>query len=637
MEEFRSLRSSFFNTKFKVHDNTMRRNEKDLIGFHKLLNATIEARGISLETACRGLFSDTNLSLVRTGKRLPDYLMRNRIMARLGISSEQYDDFVHAYEYDCFLKRCQIMDLMESGKILDAEEQVFNGLSEVDKENKCELQFYLDMKARIMFFKKESSEEIAKIYEEAVSLTMPNIDFGAIDKYVLAPVEYFLLIQLLNAKGNIADEGEKHRLLKLYANLCNSISSNYEQDFAKSKAYAAAVCGWYDLLESISDIGSDVLWDIYKNSGAALEALRDAGKSYYLLNLLKLRRDLRMKLSIRDDKSKQEKRWLEIFSGLYRQFDIDSDMRYSCYIYMDSTVYSIPKVIRSRRKLFGWSQKKLAEGICTERTLIRIENEKNAPQQHDVRFLFDRLNMLADYRRGNVITDKFSVLMLYDKYTKASLDCDYNKALEYIDELEKSIDLGIVINHQLLDGNRYMQLHAKGEMSADEYNMKQMELLSYTLPDDPNYQPDSYLSQTENTLLVRSAYKLKNPDIRKLLLDRCTKYYAMNIRNHIRAYELIMGFEASDLGDEGEYSKSNAYSIELIKYALRFRRVNAIRANLYNILWNTGKANPDYSKNAVEKELLKCADIAEYNKQHQKYDWYMKKIEKVRNNEDWTR
>ena len=80
----------------------MRYNEKDEIGFHTLLKSVIEVRDVSLEQACRGLISEGGLSMVISGERLPNYLVRNRIMARLGVSSEQYEDFVQFDEYERF-------------------------------------------------------------------------------------------------------------------------------------------------------------------------------------------------------------------------------------------------------------------------------------------------------------------------------------------------------------------------------------------------------------------------------------------------------------------------------------------------------------------------------------------------------
>ena len=70
------------------------RHEKDLIHFHTLMESVRKYRNITIEELCHGLCSVSQMHYIQRGDRLPDYLMRNRIMGRLGISSEGYEDYV---------------------------------------------------------------------------------------------------------------------------------------------------------------------------------------------------------------------------------------------------------------------------------------------------------------------------------------------------------------------------------------------------------------------------------------------------------------------------------------------------------------------------------------------------------------
>ena len=89
-------------------------NTKDDIGFHNLLFSVRKNRGVSLERLGYGLYSSAMMHYIEFGERLPDYLMRNRIMDRLGIAAEDYSDYVSGEEYDRYLKRNELIKAIES-------------------------------------------------------------------------------------------------------------------------------------------------------------------------------------------------------------------------------------------------------------------------------------------------------------------------------------------------------------------------------------------------------------------------------------------------------------------------------------------------------------------------------------------
>ena len=561
----------------------MRYNEKDEIGFHTLLKSVIEVRDVSLEQACRGLISEGGLSMVISGERLPNYLVRNRIMARLGVSSEQYEDFVQFDEYERFEKRNRVMDLMEEGKPLEAEPIINEMLPITRDDNKCEYQFYLDMLGRLLKVKKASSERIAQIYEEAVQVTMPNIDISDIKTYALAPVEYYLLISMLNAQCEADVDLQEKNKLSAYRDICNGIDTCFEQSFAKAKVYAAAVCGWYGLAVRYEDMSDDIFMDIWKHSGKALSALSDADRTYYIIELLTLRRDIRTRFNLHDEDETDEKALGDAMMHLYKSYKVDSSMLLNCYIYVDSIVYCIGDVLKSRRLLYNLTQEQLAEGICSVKSLQRAERKKVGPQLYTVKLLFERMGMYAGYRRGNVITTDDKVMKLYKDYKKASADGDWGQAKRCNDELAGRLDMNILYNKQVIDSNRCLIEYRTGNMTIDDYLDNQNRLLEYTIPCSELILADTYLSNTETLILNRMAINNNKKDIREYLENRCSQYYKKIIRNQIRMYELMKGNESSRLGNEGFYELSNSYADELICYALQFRRGTAIHENMRTV------------------------------------------------------
>ena len=82
----------------------MQQDIKDEINFHGLLRKTRIYRNITLEKLSYGLCSVSTLHYYETGERVPDYQIRNRLMSRLGISSEDFEDYVYDEEYEIFKK-----------------------------------------------------------------------------------------------------------------------------------------------------------------------------------------------------------------------------------------------------------------------------------------------------------------------------------------------------------------------------------------------------------------------------------------------------------------------------------------------------------------------------------------------------
>ena len=88
------------------------RYEKDIIGFHALLNLMLEERGVTTEELRTGLCSRSQMNFITSGERLPDYQMRNRIMGRLGVSAEGYEDYIDFDEYERWLESERLIQMV---------------------------------------------------------------------------------------------------------------------------------------------------------------------------------------------------------------------------------------------------------------------------------------------------------------------------------------------------------------------------------------------------------------------------------------------------------------------------------------------------------------------------------------------
>ena len=72
----------------------MPRYVKDEINFHKFLDAMRQLKDVTLEQVCDGLCTSSMMKRIECGDRLSEKQMRDRIMARMGVPLEGYEDFI---------------------------------------------------------------------------------------------------------------------------------------------------------------------------------------------------------------------------------------------------------------------------------------------------------------------------------------------------------------------------------------------------------------------------------------------------------------------------------------------------------------------------------------------------------------
>ena len=616
----------------------MNSKDYDKITFHRFLNNTRKRLHIPSKKLCYGLCSETMMHYIETGERNSNYLMRNRLLARLGISSEDFEDFIHYDEYEFHQKSQLLIEYVEEKNIIKSKKILNNLLNSVKKGQKIEHQFLLDMKARIMELEKKPLNQIASVYNQAVNITMPNINLLNLDEYVLAPVEYYILLRTLRIESKL-DNYTPNELSDFYSIICKAIQTSFHQPNVVAKVYPMAVCGWFDLT-SMSSLSSQNFYDIWINSEKALINLKEARRTYYLIELLKLRNDINEVMSLPFLCSKEicenEKKWLVSFQSIYSKYKIDASMDYSGYIYRDSEVYCISDVLLSRRLLYGISIDQLSRNLCSSKTITRIEQGKARPQQLLIEELFTKLGIVSHFRRSEIITDDFSVLNTYKEYKRHMNDSDWKQAEEISKALDDRLKNNKVFNTQVLTLILNERKYRQNLINANDYVKNLKDALKLTLPENVKYSSDSYLSDIEVTILYNLACKKNDIRTLKMLSDKCEFYYKKRIKTHIGLYELIMGTIASQLGDNKEYASSNSISEYIIKEALRQHRAHSIHRNLFNITWNNAmNSNVFYSLETIEN-LKCCVAIADYSCDFATSKYYNSKLNQVKTNINWT-
>lgn len=142
--------------------------------FCELLKKQLQISNVSIEKLSEGLCSPSMLSRICNGERTPNKMLRDRLMQRLGLSDDRNENFIFLEEYEKWTIRQKIVVLINKEDFLPAEKLL--EAYEKDITNHVQRQFCQVMRIQILQMKNLEIEQLGKLYEKAVKLTVPNVD-----------------------------------------------------------------------------------------------------------------------------------------------------------------------------------------------------------------------------------------------------------------------------------------------------------------------------------------------------------------------------------------------------------------------------------------------------------------------------
>ena len=612
---------------------------RDDIKFHAFMKMTREAANVSLEEAGKGLYTKSMMAQIEKGTTLPDYMMRNRIMSRLGISSEGYEDFLQPDEYKRYLKRMELIKLIESKSFAEAEEQIDQVIFDEDLNlNKLELQFYYDMKARCLHFRKAPWGEVYEMYEKACSLTMIIEEVCEKKFGVWATLEYFLLFKMLEAGAECSDsQDESSKMADVCLALLNHLEESTMDILGKAKVYTAGAVALGNIAYKNDYVQVDKK-TVLEQYDKALEYLKQKSRSYYIAEILSGKIRV-LEESGNEEELKESKELYDLFSEIYNEYDVDYFMDYNCYIYRDSDIYCIGDVIKSRRQMLQISREELADRVkCSYRTLMRIENSAISAQKAVLRPIMDELNINCDYTRSDIITDDREVMDRY--YSLANMINNY-VAADYetlYKELEEKIDFTFATNKQLLDIIKLLLSMDEGKITGEQYASRLKEDLAITLPVPILEIKDGYVLHAELNLLIGIGKYTEDGEEKEHLMEYlqsfCSNHESGGHPVDYSTYESITLWLTDVYSDADKIEKVKEIASELLILELKSHRLFGLHGALFMLLRNNAKVE-EKDKKYYEQRFDKIVKICDFinNSVHKEYYNLIKEM--LEKNEDW--
>lgn len=668
------------------------------IYFHDFLAGMRKGKGVTLERLSSRLCSAEMLSRIEAGERMPDKLMRDRLMERLGFENDGFEDYLQPEEYEVWQTQEKLLRAVEAKETAEAE-RLLGLLEQADrKENAVLSQFCLAMRAQLMQYQGASEKELREVFGEALSLTVPDVAAGCWDKGLLAVQEWNLLLEYIRYGGDVGciagNESPGTCIAQAIEALLAAMRSSGMDDYSYAKicpkaAYylcreqmkrpldAAAcrrllrICAetvenlrrcmrmyWlWELLETMEQIleiyagllqadsqkctpaSFDLAWDRLREEAAKAPAPVDMAEDGSKNRIALQQSDAPVDFANLEDLAvlaAQVRKWRIVLTGLYQEHGLPAKMENFCYLYSQTQNYRIGDVVRKRRRMLGMSPQELCEGICSEKTLRRLENNKMKTQRAIWGELFSKLGLSPEYIREGIVVKRYDVINIYRRVKDAMNNYDMEKCHQLLQQLEEMVSMDISINRQELKHMDCLYRFKKREIASDECVNELKNALQYTVPLESilnaKDESDVYLTHAELGCLYSIAMKSRdeaeefNIELLQSVTRQCIPEYSIDIS----LYEMIMSGVASRLGNAGEYGKATAISMKIIQESLGARRMSILHHCLYDVLWNwmeTAKKSTSVESGIpVAQELQKCVQLARLCKETFYEEFYSGKL-----------
>lgn len=608
--------------------------------FSNYLLTLRNSRKITLEKLCEGVCSFGMAAKIERGERIPNLLLRQRLLNRLGISGSDFQIYVSNDEYQKWTMRQLILKNIVHRNVDEAERMLQKYSGMVDSTDCVAKQFVLSMHAQLMMLKKSADEQILCILRQALNCTVVLENWQDIKGKILSVQEINLISECIRYDTSIS-KSQFYRLMIQY------IDDSHFDDMSKAYIYPKVLHYLYECME-FSGEDRQYQQQFLCYCDMAIDILRNTGKMYYFMELLYDRKRIYEMISAenlpREDailltaKQKENNDWIEVLQKLYQENEVPEFMYEYAYLYREGEVYSIGKVIASRRKMLHLTQEQLCEGICSVKTLRRIEHEHTTLHMPIIAELFSRLNMTTEYQCLELVTDNTDIHKLIEELRFSSnmhQTDDVDSILQQIKCFGISYEK---TNKQAIGRYLVRNEFKKGNLTKEQYLEALEGIVEITIPLSVISEEEVYLTNEEMLCILNISMGIGDREPQKsqyiaFLSKQCEAITCnVGVAPYVSLYEVIIDHVASFWGNIGEYDKSNIISLHLLKEQLYLRRMNMLHMCVYDLTWNAKEVsmlngqNSRYSKEQYQMDIKKCIVLSNICKESHYERFYKKKL-----------
>lgn len=606
--------------------------------FAKLLKNIRTEENVSLDQLAMGFMSASQLAKIENGERPINKNIRDRLLERLGIAKELYENLLDLCDFEEWDYKKKILSAIQNKKIEDAYCLLKEYKAHLRENDRINHQFILAMWGEVLKQEGASKEKIAECYRKAVILTIPDAEKVWWEKRPLSVLEMNLLLETI-IYGNNMDYLHKCRVLMEY------IDTGYYDEIMKAKIYPKIV--YYYLKKQIL---FKEYWNVetqtenLKICEKAIDKLRDAGRTYYLVKLLEIEIQILETMpedAVTEHLEKNEtdrinaKELMSMIKNLYAEYEVPAYIQDCTYFYQQKWIFSMKDVLRTRREMFGLTQEQLCEGICSVKSLRRAEKGQTDMQRETLKKLLNRLGLSGQMQWSRLITSDREVIRMAEELADYINDRKFSVASKQLESMKSRIDLDIPQNKQYFLEKQALLEFEQGKVTREEFVKMEKEALECTLRAENLYRKENVYLTEQEIRCIRNSWKGMEEKEKEESIKFLLEFYGKNILKNgfseaISMYEFVTESAVNELGNMGEHEWAEEIDRRAIRASLQCRRVWDVHYKLYDILWNENeimkKSGKRVSNDEMNTELKRCIMISHYVKRYFYENVYREKL-----------
>lgn len=607
--------------------------------FPRFLKHVRKEENVLLEQLSKGLMTVSNLARIEKGQRPASKNIRDCLLGRLGIANELYENMLNIEDHATWERQCCILCAIESQETEKAQELILAYETQEFIKDGVQQQFCLMMKAEVLKQQHADFGMIGECYKSAAECTIPDIAQISYEKRVLSIQEVNVVLEYEYAHKEMDFEKKCKALLTFVE------QATYDA-LSKVKVYPKIV--YYYLREVYAQTNVPVaktgLITYLQICDKAVEMLRDTGRAYYLLELLEIKLKLLEEISTQLEDaeqvlkvSRQECRdFAELLKSLCAEYHVPAYMQDSTYLYRQRWMFYVGDVLRIRRNMYGLTQKKLCEGICSVRTLRRTEKKEANMQQEVLGKLLRRLGISKEFQRARLVTNDREVLRLREEIAVCRNNREPEKARVLLEQMREQVSMDIPENKQYFLETEASLDWMEGKITKKEFAAREEEALRCTLKVRRLYDLEEvYLTQMEMFCIRNKILGCEKTEKRKAI-DFILNFFEQHEKKHslsdcVTLFEFVMECIIAELGEMGEYQLAIELCKKVIKVDLKCKRVWGIDGYLYEMLWNERKEQiiNGCAVTKMTDNLYQCKILSHFCKQSFYEQFYDDKMNQV--------
>ncbi len=610
--------------------------------FAVFLKRVREESGVTGEELSKGLMDASQLSRIESEIRPVPKTMRDCLLGRLGVTPNMYENLLNNEDHAEWEWQHRILwaivrrDFPMAGNLI-------RDYGRQDPADRLRRQFCLMMCAECLKLQGADRTELARLYGEAVRLTVPEVEQVYTQPKLLSVLEVNMVLEYECYRESASGFADKCRYWLAY------VKDSLYDELSMAKIYPRIV--YYYLREILAEdhtMAQAELQQLLQLCDDVIELLRNTGRVFYLVELLeykgKILTDMVRQLA---ESGKQQEAVLyqnvlkesaeleALLRELYTAYGIPVYMQDCTYLYRQRWVYAVGDVLRIRRNMLGLTQEEVCDGICSTKSLRKTEQGKSDMQREPVGRIMRRLGLSREIQKTALVTNDRSVLELMTEMTYSRNNRDPVKARLLLERLKAKVCLEIPENKQyVMEAEASLDL-MEGKITEEAFAVREADALRCTLKAEKIYEAeDVYLTETEMSCVCKRIQGLEQAEKREVigfLIHFFEKFAKKDqLSEYISMYEFVMAIVASELGNLGEYQLATELDKKALREVLRCRRLYMVNEFLYDMLWNEKEQKAcngqQITKEKMTATLKQCLMFSHFCKRSFNEKFYCEKL-----------